>query len=362
MIRLRWGRVVRVIGGRNGLTELVVDVDGRHGRAVSYAGLCQPAQAGDRVLLNTTAVDLGLGSGGVHFVLAVAGREERDALPPGHLMKLRYTPEQIAVRGWEEGLAPDAAGFMDLAGLPVVAGELHSQLTPVVLGARAAAAAGGRPAPRIAYVMTDGGALPAAFSRQVHALREAGLLAAVITAGHAFGGDLEAVSIHSALLAARLAVEADLAVVLMGPGILGTGTALGFSGVEQAWILDAAGALGGRPVAVARVSFADPRERHRGLSHHTRTNLGRLTHRRALVPLPALDAAAERRRLERQIVESGIAARHEVRWVERAPLEAALAEPPVPLESMGRTYADDPAFFLAAAAAGWAAVFLEHGF
>lgn len=359
MIRQRWGRVVRVVGTGPGITELVVDVDGRPGRAVLYHEFAGPAAPGDRVLLNTTGVDLGLGSGGVHFVVAVAGREEREALPDGHLMKLRYTPAQIAVRGWEEGLPPGRDGTADLGGLPVVVGELHSQLAPVVLGARGARAAGDARPPRIAYIMTDGGALPAAFSRQVRALREAGLISAVITAGHAFGGDIEAVSVHSAMIAARAAVGADLAVVLMGPGILGTGTALGFSGVEQSWILDAAGALGGRPVAVARVSFADPRERHRGLSHHTRTNLGRLTHRPAVLPLPAVTAPPARREMEMQLVESGIAARHQVRWLDAAPLEQALAASPVPLESMGRGYDDDPVFFLAAAAAGWAAMVLS---
>lgn len=353
MMRVAWGVVEGVLTRRSTVQELAVLTGDGPGRAINYVAATGVAAPGDRVLLNTTAVSLGLGSGGYHFVLAVAGREEREAPASGRLMKLRYTPWQVQVEAWEEATdaAPAAGATPDLAGMPVVVGELHSQLAPVVLAARRAYRGG---SPRIAYVMTDGGALAAAYSRQAWALREAGWLAAVITAGHAFGGDLEAVSVHSALLAARVAVAADLAVVLMGPGIAGTNSPLGFSGTEQAWILDAAGALGGRPVALGRLSFADARARHRGLSHHTRTNLGRLTHRRALLPLPRMHGE-ERDLLERQLNESGIPARHQLLWLPAGPLEAALAESPVPLESMGRAYGEDPWFFLSAAAAGWLA-------
>src|SRR6266545_4488454 len=127
--------------------------------------------------------------------------------------------------------------------------------------------------PERAYVMTHGAGLPLALSDLVHALRSKGLLDATVTCGHAFGGDFEAVSIYSALAVARHAARADAAVVAMGPGIVGTNTRLGFSGMEVGPILDAAAALGGAPIACLRVSFADTRARHAGLSHHTRTAL-----------------------------------------------------------------------------------------
>ena len=107
-------------------------------------------------------------------------------------------------------------------------------------------------------------------------LRDAGWLAACVTVGQAFGGDLEAVSIHSGLLAARLVARADVAVVVQGPGNLGTGTRWGFSGVSSGEAVNAAGVLSGRPVAALRVSQADPRERHLGVSHHSLTALGRV--------------------------------------------------------------------------------------
>ena len=123
-----------------------------------------------------------------------------------------------------------------------------------------------RPGTRVVYVMTDQGALPLAFSRSVAELRAADLLAGTVTVGQAFGGDLEAVTVHSGLLAAALALDADVVVVTQGPGNLGTGTRWGFSGVAAGEAVNAAATLGGRPVGALRISGADPRPRHRGVS------------------------------------------------------------------------------------------------
>jgi hypothetical protein len=109
-------------------------------------------------------------------------------------------------------------------GMPVVVADLHSALPAVLAGLL-----GARPAIRVAYVMTDGGALPLWLSRTVAALRPH--LAGTVTAGQAFGGDLEAVTLHEALLAARHVLDAEVCVVTQGPGNLGVGTPWGFSGV-----------------------------------------------------------------------------------------------------------------------------------
>ena len=52
--------------------------------------------------------------------------------------------------------------------------------------------------------------------------------------------------------------------------------------------VNAAATLGGRPVAALRVSQADPRERHRGVSHHSLTAYGRVALAPADVVVPAL--------------------------------------------------------------------------
>ena len=176
--------------------------------------------------------------------------------------------------------SPDAD---DLGGMPVVVADLHSALPAILAATRAPG-----PAPRAVYVMLDGGALPAWFSRTCAALREAGWLAATITVGQAFGGDLEAVTLHTGLLAARHVLAADLAVVAQGPGNLGTGTRWGFSGVACGEAVNAVAALNGRPVASLRVSEADPRDRHRGVSHHSLTAYGRVALARADVVVPEL--------------------------------------------------------------------------
>ena len=82
--------------------------------------------------------------------------------------------------------------------MPVVIADLHSALPAVVAGLRSVA-----PTARVGYVMTDGGALPVWFSRTLDELRAAGWVAAAVTVGQAFGGDVEAVTLHTGLLAAR---------------------------------------------------------------------------------------------------------------------------------------------------------------
>jgi hypothetical protein len=136
---------------------------------------------------------------------------------------------------------------------------------------------------------------------------------------------------------------AEVAVVAQGPGNLGTGTAWGFSGVGAGEAVNAAAAVGGRPVAVLRMSQADARERHRGVSHHSLTAYGRVALAPADVVVPSSAAA---------FVDAGAFARHRLVEVDDTGLLDALRACPVPLSTMGRGLDDDPVAFLAAAAAG----------
>ena len=325
-----------------GAVELDVEA-GEPLRALAYPALTGRPEPGDRVLLNTTALALGLGTGGYAFVVAVPGRLPPDPALAGHLVKARYTPLQAVVAGAEEQ-HPELAGADSLDGMPVVIADLHSALPAVLAGLRA-----DRPASRAVYVMTDGGALPGWFSMTVAGLREAGWLAGTVTTGQAFGGDLEAVTLHSGLLAARHVLGAEVAVVAQGPGNLGTGTRWGFSGVACGEAVNAVAALGGRPVASLRVSEADPRPRHRGVSHHSLTAYGRVALARAQVVLPLLPGGFGERVAEQAAALSG---RHDLVRVPVTGLLEALRECPVRLSTMGRGLAGDPAAFLAAAAAG----------
>ena len=356
-MRLTWGIVLEVSGAREGLQRLEVAPDGgRPGVALNYTALVGECSPGDTVLLNTTAVDLGLGTGGTHFVVsrvAAGGACEGVALDDdsgGHVMKLRYTPLQrdvLAVESQESPHHAVLASAQDLGGMPVVCCGLHSQV-PVVAAAikeRAGTA-------RVAYCMTDEAALPIALSDLVPACADAGLIDATVTCGQAFGGDYEAVTLHSALLAARYVARAQIAIVAIGPGVVGTGSNLGHGGIAQGEAVNAAAAVGGRPVAVLRMSFADARERHRGVSHHSITSLARIALAQATVAVPVLppEQAAV---VDAGLEQAGVWARHIRLDVPAGPPLPDTRR--VPLKSMGRTPADDPAFFVAAAAGGYAA-------
>jgi hypothetical protein len=344
VITWRNGTVIRARREWTGAAEFDVDIDGVTLRALCYPALTGKPEAGDRVLLNTTALDLGLGTGGYAMVVAVPDRLPPDPELSGHLVKARYTPLQATVQGADEQGSPHHDVLRDaddIGGMPVVVADLHSALPAVLAGLFMTAE---RPVVPV-YVMQDGGALPSWFSRTAAALREAGWLAGVVTTGQSFGGDLETVTLHTGLLAARHVLGADVAVVTQGPGNLGTGTRWGFSGVAAGEAVNAAAALGGRPVASLRISNADPRDRHQGVSHHSLTAYGRVALASADVVVPAgtvLDDEAlallgKRHRLVSEPAEG---------------LEQALRAAPVPLSTMGRGLDADLAYFMAAAAAG----------
>lgn len=334
---------------RPGAQEVVVRVGDELRPAVVYTALTGAAAVGDTVVLNTWAVELGLGTGGVDFVCAVEGRDLH-AEPPGHIMKLRYTPLQFPVMTAASPESPHHAElekFTSLDGIPVVCAELHSQVPAIAAAAKWET----RGRATVVYVMTDGAALPMAFSRLVEQMREQGLIDATITAGHAFGGDFEAVNVYSALAAARAVSKADVIIVAQGPGNTGTETTLGFSGIDQGTALNAALSLDGTAIAVTRLSFSDPRPRHVGISHHTRTILERIVLRPVLVPIPRL-SGIERHYLLRCLEETELSDRHEFVTVEAEGGLQALLDCGIPVTTMGRSVLEDRSFFLSAAAAG----------
>jgi hypothetical protein len=196
--------------------------------------------------------------------------------------------------------------------------------------------------------MTDGGALPIWFSRTVDRLRAE--LCGTVTTGQAFGGDLEAVTVHSGLLACRAVWDADVVVVSQGPGNLGVGTPWGFSGVAVGEVVNAVAALGGQAVASLRLSDADPRERHRGVSHHSRTAYGRVALAAADIVVPTGLSPELAEAVARDVAP--LAERHRIVPVPTEGLAEALGACPVPLSTMGRGLDEDLGYFLAAAAAG----------
>ncbi|GAA0556915.1 DUF3866 family protein [Paractinoplanes ferrugineus] len=352
MVRWRSGTVRAIRRRWRGTVELSVFTDGAELRALAYPELVGEPQEGDRVLLNVGALVMGLGTGGYALVVAIP-----DRLPPdpaddgttrdsGHLVKARYTPLQAISLGVDEEASPHRsvmASAESLDGMPVVTADLHSALPAVLAGVLQE-----KPQARVAYVMTDGGALPAWFSRTLDGLRDH--LAGTVTTGQAFGGDLEASTVHTGLLAARHVLGADITVVAQGPGNLGTGTTWGFSGVALGEAINAIGVLGGRPVGSLRVSDGDGRPRHRGVSHHSLTAYGKV----ALFPadLPVPDGLEPALAAEVDAALAPLAERHRLVRVPTDGLDDALRASPVGLSTMGRGLDQDHAYFLTAAAAG----------
>jgi hypothetical protein len=394
MLKLRPANVVEILhagpaagGSRDGISgglsqaageqRLVVelasdDAAGRRREAIADVALVGRAQVGDEVIVNVQALDLGLGSGGfdvvhVNLTRGLDGDGARDA----HVMKLNYTSIQHAV-------APVEQEPLEIPiERPVAVLALHGQLAPLAWAFAQAA-----PDAKLGYVQTEGGALPGGHSRTVRALRERGLLAGHLTAGAAFGGEGEAITTAGALHHGLRVLGWDAAVCGPGPGIVGSGSALGHGGMSALDSAHVALALGCQALLVARMSSGEERSRHRGISHHTLTVLDLLLEP-VTVALPAgmrspvgaelragLSAVfggampnredGERATLavdvRKPIVERPARiARHDWR---RASVDLpAYAASGLPAETMGRGLTSDPLFFAAALAGG--SVFAE---
>ncbi|WP_047151951.1 DUF3866 family protein [Aneurinibacillus tyrosinisolvens] len=351
MIMWSAGQVTEIVNETDRLQEIRVELPSETVKALHYPALMGKIKEGELVVLNTTAHCLSLGTGGFHYVAARFSRQgkplmQTGTLHRGHIMKLRYTPLQLAICAAEEVNSSHHERFQtvvgnELSGVPVLVGELHSMLPAICLSAQYIYRKRGREQPpRICYIMTDSGALPMALSSHVHVLRECGLLTGTITCGHAFGGETECINIYTALLAAVHIWQADIVLVMPGPGIVGTGTPLGFSGIEQVFILQAVHQLQGIPVMVPRVSGSERRQRHLGISHHTKTIVRYAAH----VPFVL--------NFEETLLDGGktvpYSKCHTV--IEHEPLDIELWQQitdkyPLPLTTMGRTIKEDPVFF-----------------
>jgi hypothetical protein len=317
-LSLRRGRVTAIAEQHEGLVRCEVDGEA----CLAYPELTGTVALGDDVVVNVQGRELGLGSGGFDVVHINLTRGLDLRPPPGaHVMKLPYTPVQHAVRHAEE----DGPVADTLDGLPVVCCSLHSQVAPVCAGLAGT---------RVAYVQVAGGALPLGLSDTLRALRARDLVATTVSAGACFGGDVECVTAASAF-AWSSASGFDAVICAIGPGIVGTASRLGHGGLAAADAANTAAALGGAPVLAVRVSSGDERQRHQGVSHHTRAVVELCLGEIAVAWPAGLDAP------------DWLGGRRELEVGEWPEACAGL-----PLEHMGRGPEDDPWFFASAFAAG----------
>jgi hypothetical protein len=340
MTTFRTALVTQIVSERAGFQRLEVRVDGEVARAYNLTALTGDVRAGDQVICNTTAVELGLGTGGWHIVHWNLRNTRLEIPSAGHIMKMRYSSLQTNTGAAEE-FDPSST---DITGVPVILCSLHSQM-----GTAAAAFANettqrfGTPK-RLAYVMTDGASLPMAFSDLVHELRTKSLLCGTVSAGHAFGGEREAVNTLSGVGVAVREFGADAVVVSMGPGVVGTGSKLGTTAIEVAPLVDGLRRLGAKPIVSLRASSGDPRPRHHGISHHGKTVLELCDGAQVAVPVSEVDSV-------RTALGTALQ-NHQLVGVEVDDPGAMLDAFGLTITSMGRGPGSDRAFFAFAAAAG----------
>ncbi|WP_195939774.1 DUF3866 family protein [Romboutsia sp. 1001713B170131_170501_G6] len=349
MISKRIGIVDSIKDKSEKLEDIRVNINGEIQKAYNYPKMTGSVNVGDEVVLNTTAVELSLGTGGYHFVITNLNNIESSFTEGGHIMKLRYTPLQVKVDSVEEqesNYHDKISSFKSLNDMPVVVGTLHSMLTPFVASYKK-----NNKDKKIVYIMTDGAALPIYLSKNVETLKSKGLIDHTITIGNAFGGDYECINIYTALITAKEVLNADCVFVSMGPGIAGTGTKYGFTGIEQGPILDAVKKLGGNPIAIPRISFADKRERHNGISHHSITIFKEIVNVEITIPISNYESD-KLNKIRAQIEENDLN-RHNIVYIDNKNTKEDLDYFGLKVRTMGRNYEQDAEFFEAASSAAY---------
>ena len=317
--------------------------------AILYKRFFPTVTKGTLIKLNHTATELGLGTGGYDLVKEVLASKRIQENIDGHIMKLRYTPMQQAMMSIEEPGSPHHSLFQKsftLEGKKVLLAELHSMVPLIYYLAQEI-----EPTITCCVIFDDSASLLLEGSQHVRLLQKEVWFHS-ITIGQCVGGEYEAISLPSALQFASTFLKADLIIISVGPGVVGTGTEYGHSAMEMANWANVVGALGGCPVWIPRLSFADKRNRHYGLSHHTITPLYSFTYCSCVLVFPLL--VHEQKSLIAKQLNSNSLATHLITYqeepVDRDLLERAFSRIEG-LTTMGRGYTDDPLFFEAVAEA-----------
>lgn len=320
-------------------------------KALLYLAITPRAKENDQIIVNATSTELKLGTGGMDIVISVLGAlPKQDLSRNGHIIKARYLPHQHSVQAVEAQESQYHQLFkqqsFSLNEKKILIGELHSMIPLCFWGMDLLKKEG-----KMVVIISDEASIPLSLSDHIRALKKDQRFI-TITIGQAFGGTYEAVNLPTALQFATEFLNGDLILITLGPGVVGTDTRFGFSGIEQASWANVVGSLGGIPVWIPRLSEADNRERHRGISHHTLTPLKIFTYPECIVPLPVISGLLAEK-INKQVKEFNL--QHQIRWVAKEPLEVlvehCLANSPLPIKTMGRQYQDDRLFFLGVAAA-----------
>lgn len=347
MLKIEKVIIKKILNERKGVQELLVEKGKKVLKALNYTDITGFFKEGEEILVNTAAQELNLGTGEYCLVVGTLSRKTKLRREEGHIIKLRYTPFQFSVKSVEEIYKKKIENFKTLHKTPVVIATLHSQIAPVSIILKKLS----KDRIKISYIMTDSASLPLPLSNLLNLLKEKNFIDNTITSGQAFGGDYEAVNLYTALIFAKEVLKSDIIIVSPGPGTVGTATRYGFSSIEQGEIINSVSILGGIPVAVLRISFADKRERHRGISHHNIVSLGKVALKKAVIGIPSL----EKEKMDKvisQIKKERIARKHIVKIIDVKEGLEIFEKENLNIETMGRTLKEDREFFSSCIAAG----------
>lgn len=343
MIEYKKAVVEKIERSNRVLQEVILDIDHPRKKAMNYIQMMGELKEGDVVLVNTTACTLNLGTGGYHFIMGNFSADDQELLGPGHGMKLKYTPNQINVLFAEEETSELHGYFyrdLNLEGKLVLVGELHSMLVPLCAHLKYCTGGG----IKVACIISDHGALPLGMSKNIEILKDKNLLNKSVTIGNAFGGDYECVNIYTALQLVANILNMDVIIITMGPGIMGTGTPFGFSGLELGFYLDFCHAKGANALYIPRISFRDTRIRHWGISHHFLNVLQKVTQGSIPIILPIMDIQ-KLIYVITQLKQSGLMTKHPVHIRSGKKIVSSLSKYSLNPTTMGRSLGEESEFF-----------------
>lgn len=333
--------VVQKIIYENEKIQIVATSSGAK-KAIVYRDILERVEENDIVVVNHTANVLKLGTGGFDIVKHIFNKKPYVQNSSGHIMKLRYTPQQLSVITVEEEGSMYHHLFtkeFSLNGQYILLAELHSMI-PVIYQMLKQF----HHRFTLTVIIDDEASLPLALSEHLRILHENENFHS-ITIGQSFGGQFEAVNLHTALQFAHVYLRSDYIVVSLGPGVVGTSSQYGFSGMILANWANIIGSFDGIPIWIPRISFAEQRERHIGISHHTMTPLKQFTYAKSILPLPNIKDFKEPLMKQLKSIEEK---KHiSVYWeqVDEQIIKNAIEQYPIPIKTMGRTLRDDPHFF-----------------
>ncbi|MDG5787689.1 DUF3866 family protein [Evansella sp. AB-P1] len=343
------------------VTEIIEETDeiirmktsGGIGKAILYRKLHPKVIPGDWVNVNITAAVLGLGTGGWDIVRSVVDKTmvgESVKKKHGHIMKPRYLSDQHSLLTVESPESKHHSLFQKklmLEGRKVFLCELHSMLPIVYFLMKII-----KEKEPLVVIFSDEASLPLAMSRHLSYLNKQSSFFSIST-GQAFGAQEESINIVTALQYINEVFGEGMVLITLGPGVVGSNSHYGYSGLAQGNWANMVGALGGKPVWIPRMSGADSRERHQGISHHTLTPLTELTLTESVVPIPVGNYSDKWLKESRDFLS-------EIDYIDLQTISEEKLTPyleevqrlsPFPLTSMGRTIDKDPLFFLGIAAA-----------